>query len=44
MTAREIVSLTPLLVAVLALGVYPLWLIQIQEPALHELLGHLIGK
>jgi NADH-quinone oxidoreductase subunit M len=44
MNARELVSLTPLLLAVLALGLYPMWLIELQEPALQELLGHLIGK
>jgi NADH-quinone oxidoreductase subunit M len=39
-TLREVVSLAPLVVLVLAVGVYPLVLLNIQDPALHALLTH----
>jgi NADH-quinone oxidoreductase subunit M len=44
MNAREIVSLVPLLLIVLALGVYPLWLLNIQDPAIQELVRHVLGQ
>ena len=44
MSPREILSLTPLLLLVLALGVYPLGLIALQDPALMRLLLHVTGR
>ena len=44
MTPREVVSLVPLLLLVLALGVYPLSLLRIQEGAIHQLLAHVLGR
>ena len=38
--ARELMSLAPLLLIVLALGVYPLWMLHVQEPALRQLIAH----
>jgi NADH:ubiquinone oxidoreductase subunit 4 (subunit M) len=44
MTARELVSLAPLLLLVLALGVYPLWLLRIQDGAVQQLIAHVTGR
>ena len=44
MSARELMSLVPLLIAVLGLGVYPLWALRIQDGALQQLLAHVTGR
>ena len=44
MSPRELVSLIPLLVVVLALGVYPLWMLRIQDGSLQQLLSHVLGR
>ena len=44
MSPRELLSLAPLLALILALGVYPLALLRIQEGAIHQLLAHIAGR
>jgi len=44
LTPWEELTLAPLLLAVLALGVFPLLLLQVQEPSLQRLLAHVIGR
>ncbi|MBI4342492.1 MAG: NADH-quinone oxidoreductase subunit M [Candidatus Omnitrophica bacterium] len=44
MTGREVISLAPLLLVVLALGVYPLLLLQIQDTALQQVIAHVLGQ
>ena len=44
MTWWERWSLIPLLLSVLGLGVWPLWLLRIQDGALQQLLAHIAGK
>ncbi len=44
MTWWEWMTLAPLLVAVLALGVYPLLLLRLQEPSLQQLIAHVTGR
>jgi NADH-quinone oxidoreductase subunit M len=44
MSPRELASLAPLLILVLALGVYPLWLLAIQDGALTRLIIHVTGR
>jgi len=44
MSPREILSLAPLLGLVLALGVYPLWLLSLQDASIARLLAHVAGK
>ena len=41
-TPRELFSLVPLLLLVLALGVYPMALLKVQEGALQQLLSHVL--
>ena len=43
-TTWELCSIVPLLLIVLALGLYPLWLLQLQDPALRQLIAHVIGR
>jgi len=43
-TAREVLSLAPLLALVVALGVYPLWMLRVQEPALLDLISHMLPQ
>ncbi len=40
--ARELFSLAPLVIFVLALGIFPLLLLQVQDPALQRLLAHIL--
>ena len=40
---RELVSLVPLLVIVLALGIYPLLMLQVQDASLQRLIAHVTG-
>jgi len=40
MNVRELVTLVPLLLIILALGVYPLLMLQVQDPALRALIQH----
>ncbi|MBI3322859.1 MAG: NADH-quinone oxidoreductase subunit M, partial [Candidatus Omnitrophica bacterium] len=40
MNARELVTLVPLLLIILVLGVYPLLMLQLQDPALQALIHH----
>jgi len=42
--ARELFSLAPLLVVILALGVFPLLLLHVQDGALRALLAHVVGR
>ncbi len=42
-SARELVSLVPLLVLILAIGIYPLCLMQLQDGALQRLILHVKG-
>ena len=44
MTTRELATVVPLLVIVLALGVYPLLLLRLQDPALTQLVSHVLGR
>ena len=44
LTALEKISLAPLLVITLAVGVYPLCLIAVQDPALRALAAHMAGQ
>ena len=44
MSPREVLSLSPLLLLVLALGVYPLWLLGLQDASLTKLIVHVIGR
>jgi NADH-quinone oxidoreductase subunit M len=44
MSPREVLSLTPLLLLVLALGVYPLGLLALQDGALTRLILHVVGR
>ena len=44
LTPRELLSLSPLLVLVVALGAYPLWLLSLQEPSLARVLGQVLGR
>ncbi len=44
LSVRELVSLVPLLLLVVALGVYPLWLLNIQSEAVQQLVMHLNGS
>ncbi len=43
MNARELFSLIPLLLIILAVGVYPLLMLQLQDTALHHLIAHVVG-
>jgi len=43
-TPWELVGLVPLLLIVLALGVYPLPMLQLQGPALQQLIAHVVGQ
>ena len=40
---REIVSLAPLLIIILAIGVYPLLLLNLQDGAINRLITHVVG-
>ncbi|MBI3321139.1 MAG: NADH-quinone oxidoreductase subunit M [Candidatus Omnitrophica bacterium] len=44
MTLRELVSVVPLLGLTLALGVFPLWLLRIQESAIQQLIARVVGR
>ncbi len=44
MNLREIVSLAPLLLLVLAVGVYPLLILRLQDVALHQLVPHVTRR
>jgi NADH-quinone oxidoreductase subunit M len=44
MTLREKISLTPLMLIALAVGVYPLLILNIQDGALRELIAHVLGN
>ncbi len=44
MTGRELVSLAPLLALVLLLGLYPLALMNLQEPTLQQIITHVTGR
>ena len=44
MTLLEVISLTPLLLLVLALGFFPLLLMSIQDAAIQGVLGHVLGR
>ncbi|MGH2667794.1 MAG: complex I subunit 4 family protein, partial [bacterium] len=44
MNPRELLSLAPLLILVLALGVYPVWLLSIQHAALTQFLLQVVGR
>ena len=44
MTPREVFSIAPLLLAVLALGVYPRLLLTIQDPALQQAVAQVLGQ
>ena len=44
MNRRELASLTPLLLVVLALGVYPLLLLRVQSTALEQVIAHVLGQ
>ena len=44
MTPRELVSVAPLVLLVVLTGVYPLWLLRLQEGALQQLLTHVTGR
>jgi len=41
---REIISIAPLVLIVLALGVYPLWALKFQDNAIQQLLIHIVGQ
>jgi NADH-quinone oxidoreductase subunit M len=41
---RELVSVVPLLILILALGVFPLLLLEVQEGALMQLIAHVVGR
>ncbi|MBI4343352.1 MAG: NADH-quinone oxidoreductase subunit M [Candidatus Omnitrophica bacterium] len=43
MTARELATLVPLLALVLLVGIYPLWLMSLQEASLLQLIAHVKG-
>lgn len=43
MNARELVSVIPLVGIVLALGIYPLFMLQLQDAAVHSLIQHVLG-
>ncbi len=43
LSLKEIAVLCPLLIATLAIGVYPLSLLRVQEGALQQLLLHVLG-
>ncbi|MBI3022083.1 MAG: NADH-quinone oxidoreductase subunit M [Candidatus Omnitrophica bacterium] len=43
-TPLEVASLVPLLLVILALGCYPLLMLQIQEGSLQQLLAHVLGR
>ncbi|MBI3083543.1 MAG: NADH-quinone oxidoreductase subunit M [Candidatus Omnitrophica bacterium] len=43
-TPLEVASLVPLLLVILALGCYPLLMLQIQEGSLQQLLAHVVGR
>ena len=40
----EICSLVPLMVLVLGIGVYPLFMLRLQGPALQQLIAHVVGQ
>ncbi len=44
MKLSEIVVLVPLLLLVLGVGVYPLWVLRLQDAAIHALLAHISGS
>ena len=44
MNWREVASLTPILLIVLALGVYPLLLLRLQDTALQQVIAHVLGQ
>jgi len=44
MTSWELMTVTPLLIIVLALGVYPLWMLRVQDPALLNLIAHVLNR
>ena len=44
MTSWELMTVAPLLVLVLALGVYPLLMLHLQDPALLRLIAHVLGR
>ena len=44
MTTWELLSVAPLLVFVLALGVYPLWMLHLQDAALVQLITHVLNR
>ena len=44
MTAWELMTVVPLLIIVLALGVYPLWMLHVQDAALTNLISHVLGR
>jgi NADH-quinone oxidoreductase subunit M len=44
MTPREVLTLAPLLLLILALGVYPLWLVNLQDASLTQLILHVAGR
>ena len=44
MTAWELMTVAPLLIIVLALGVYPLWMLHVQDAALTNLIAHVMGR
>jgi len=43
MNARELVTLVPLLLIILILGVYPLLMLQLQDPSLQALIHHVVS-
>ncbi|MBI1992569.1 MAG: NADH-quinone oxidoreductase subunit M [Candidatus Omnitrophica bacterium] len=44
MSAWELMTVAPLLIIVLALGVYPLWMLHLQDAALTNLISHVMGR
>ncbi len=44
MTPRELISVVPLAVLVLAVGVYPLFVLWIQDPAIRRLIAHVMAQ
>ncbi len=43
-SARELVTLVPLLVIILAVGLYPLLVLHLQDASLQALLQHVTGR
>jgi NADH-quinone oxidoreductase subunit M len=44
MTAWEVLSLAPLLVIILGIGLYPLVMLQVQDTTLQQLIAHVVGR